>query len=89
MSKRLQVLLKEDEYREIRKIARRNRMTVAEWVRQALRKARREEPVRTKEEKLAALREALKHRHPAPDIEQMNKEIEQGYLSGVWPRDEE
>ncbi len=42
MSKSLQVLLGEDELREIRRIARRNWTTVAEWVRQALRAARRE-----------------------------------------------
>ncbi len=42
MSKSLQVLLGEDELREIRRIARRNRTTVAEWVRQDLRAARRE-----------------------------------------------
>lgn len=86
MSKRLQVLLKEDEYREIRRIARRNRMTMAEWVRQALRKAR-EEQERTKEKKLAAIREAAKHSYPAPDIDQMLEEIERGYLSGDWPRE--
>ncbi len=42
MSKSLQVLLGEDELCEIRRIARRNRTTVAEWVRQDLRAARRE-----------------------------------------------
>lgn len=42
MSKRLQVLLDEPEMREIRRIARRQKMTVAEWVRQALRAARSE-----------------------------------------------
>ena len=41
MSKRLQVLLDEQEFDDIQDIARRNRMTVAEWVRQALRAARR------------------------------------------------
>ena len=36
MSKRLQVLLDETEFLEIQESARRCRMTVAEWVRQAL-----------------------------------------------------
>ncbi|HEX6314756.1 MAG TPA: hypothetical protein VFZ73_07850 [Gemmatimonadaceae bacterium] len=45
MSKRLQVLLEESELAEIRRAARLSRMTVAEWVRQALRRARREEPM--------------------------------------------
>ena len=34
MSKRLQVLLDEEEYKEIQGVARRHRVTLAEWVRQ-------------------------------------------------------
>ena len=44
MSKRLQVLIVEDEYLEIQAIARRRRMTVSEWIRQALRKAMDDQP---------------------------------------------
>ena len=40
MSERLQVLLDASELEEIRSVARRHRMTVAEWVRQALRAAK-------------------------------------------------
>ena len=40
MTKRLQVLLRQDEYTEVLNTARGNRMTVAEWVRQALRRAK-------------------------------------------------
>ena len=40
MTKRLQVLLNREEYDEIETLARGNRMTVGEWVRQALRQAR-------------------------------------------------
>jgi hypothetical protein len=46
MSQRLQVLLDEAELREIRKLARRERMSVAEWVRGALRRARQKAPER-------------------------------------------
>jgi hypothetical protein len=42
MSKRMQVLLDEPEWKEIRRAARAQRMTVAEWVRQTLRAARQE-----------------------------------------------
>jgi hypothetical protein len=80
MTKRLQVLLEEPEMREIRQAARRNRMTVAAWVRQALRAARRREPEGDRARKLAAIREAARHRFPAPPIEQMLEEIERGYL---------
>lgn len=43
MSKRLQVLLDEAELREIQRIARAQRMTAAEWVRQAIRAATRQQ----------------------------------------------
>lgn len=89
MSKRLQVLLDEGELREIRKIARSNNMTVAEWVRRALRKARRREPVRSADRKLAAVRAAVRHSYPAPDVDQMLDEIEQGYQSSMEPEAEE
>ena len=79
MSKRLQVLLEEDELAEIRETARKHRMTVAEWVRQALRAARSQQPEREAEEKLDAIREATRHDFPAPDIAQMLAEIERGY----------
>lgn len=39
MTKRLQVLF-DDEYVDLQRVAREDRMTVAEWVRQALRPAR-------------------------------------------------
>lgn len=80
MSERLQVLLDEAEFDEIRRIARRHRMTVAEWVRQALRLARRDEPFAEPRRKLAVVREALQHAHPVAEIEQMLEEIESGYL---------
>ncbi len=82
MSKRLQVLLDDEEMREIRRTARRHRMTVAEWVRQVLRAARRLEPGADAGKKLDAVRAAARHSFPAGDIEQMLSEIESGYLSG-------
>jgi hypothetical protein len=80
MSKRLQVLLDEAEFAEIRRSARLNRMTVAEWVRQALRRARQEEPVMDTKRKLAVVREAARGSYPTADIEQMLAEIERGYM---------
>ncbi len=85
MSARLQVLLDEREFAEIRRAARLSGMTVAEWVRQALRKARREEPTSDARRKLAAVREAVQASYPTADIEQMLAEIEGGYLSGSEP----
>lgn len=82
MTKRLQVLLPDPEYREIQKIARSRRISIAQWVRQALHMAKREEPIGDVSQKLEALRAASKFEFPTADIERMLAEIEQGYLSG-------
>ena len=65
MSKRLQVLLDEPEYRLLRKTAKRNRMTVSEWVRQALRVAIWREPTTAPERKLAAVRASARYDFPS------------------------
>jgi len=75
----MQVLLEDDEFAEIREVARRHRMTVAEWVRQALRHARRDEPSGDPRKKLAAIRAAGRGDYPTADIDQMLVEIEGGY----------
>jgi hypothetical protein len=82
MSKRLQVILGDAELRDIQRAARARRMTVAEWVRQALRAARRREPAADAGKKLARLRAATRHQFPTADIEQVLEEIELGYLGG-------
>ncbi len=79
MSQRLQVLLDEAEFAEIRRVARRHRMTVAEWVRQALRQAREAEPSANPRRKLAVVREAIRAGYPTADLPQMLEEIERGY----------
>ncbi|OGK82577.1 MAG: antitoxin [Candidatus Rokubacteria bacterium GWC2_70_16] len=76
MSKRLQVLLEEREFREIQRIARGQHMTVAEWVRQALRAARRREPLGDAGKKLEVVRAAARHAFPTGEISQMLTEIE-------------
>lgn len=80
MSKRLQVLLPDDEMAAIQLIAKRERVPVGQWVRRTLREARERQPVKDPETKLRAIQEAMKYSFPAPDIEQMIREIEQGYL---------
>lgn len=81
MSKRLQVLVEEDELREIKRVAAARRMTVAEWVRTAMRDARRRQPEAPPERKLAAVRAAARHRFPTGDVDRMLAEIESGYLA--------
>ena len=82
MSKRLQVLLDEPEWREVQRAARAQRTTMAEWVRQALRAARRREPLGDADRKLGAVRSAARHAYPVADIDQMLADIERGYLAG-------
>jgi hypothetical protein len=80
MSIRLQVLLDEAEMRRIKRAAEARRMTVAEWVRQALRLAERREPLGDTEKKIEVVRAATRHSFPTADLDQMLREIEQGYL---------
>jgi hypothetical protein len=82
MAKRLQVILQDPEYREIQRAARSRRMSLAEWVRQALVAARRKEPMESSERKIEVIRAAVKHEFPTGDIDKMLAEIEHGYTSG-------
>lgn len=79
MSKRLQVILEDDEMREIQRLARQQRTTVAEWVRRALRAMRQRQPSESGERKIQAVRAAVRHSLPTEDIGVMLKQIESGY----------
>ena len=81
MSKRLQVLLPDQEMAAIQRLARRDHVAVGEWVRRALREARTRQPVNEPETKLKALRRAAEYSFPTADIREMLSEIEQGYKS--------
>ena len=81
MSQRLQVLLEESELAEIRRAARRHKLTTAAWVRQVLRAARRAEPGTDAKKKLAVVRAAARHCFATTDVERMLAEIERGTRS--------
>lgn len=83
MAKRLQVILQDSDYREVQRAARARHLTIAEWVRQALERARRREPVGDVEKKLAIIRGAAKYNFPAADIDDMLDEIERGYRTDL------
>jgi hypothetical protein len=85
MAKRLQVIIQDPEYRDIQRAARLRRMSVAEWVRQALVQARRSEPTREVASKLEVIRAAARMDFPTADIDRMLEEIERGYGSEVHP----
>lgn len=52
----------------IQAIAKREHVSVGEWVRRTLRDARERQPVKDPETKLAAIREAMKYSFPAPTL---------------------
>ena len=83
MTKRLQVLMDDDELQSIQRFARQERVTTAEWVRQRLREASEAHARPDIAAKLAAVQTAYRHQPPAPapDIDQMLEEIERGYLA--------
>ena len=79
MSKRLQVILDDKEMRDIQRTAKRQQVTVAEWVRQALRAAQRQVPLTDTKKKLGVVRAATRYEFPTGDVDQMLREIDQGY----------
>ena len=83
MSKRLQVIMSDAEFDAFRQIAARRKLALGEWVRRAMRRAAEEEPVKTAEEKIRALRKAAQYSFPTGDIDQINREIEEGYQAGL------
>jgi len=79
MKKRLQVTLADKEMREIQRTAQRQHMTVAEWVRQTLRAARHQVSITATKKKLRVIRCAAQHAFPTGDIDQLLREIGEGY----------
>ena len=77
MTKRLQVNLNDEEYLEIQAVARKQQLTVTEWVRQALREARGVQSG-TVESKLQVITKASRYEFPTADIDVMLEEIESG-----------
>ena len=83
MSKRLQVIVDDSEYRDLQRVARRHKLTVSEWVRRAIRELALREPVQSPDRKLGMVREAARGSYPTADIEDILKDIERGYLESA------
>jgi len=64
---------------DIQRLARRERVTVGEWVRRVLREAREQRPLHDPESKLKAIRRGAEFSFPTADIDEMLSEIERGY----------
>lgn len=82
MSKRLQVVVDDAELQRFQRVAARSGVTLAEWVRQVLRRAEQASAVGDPDRQLSAIRRAATYDFPAPEIDQMLAEIEQGYSAG-------
>jgi len=78
MSKRLQIVVSDQEAEEVRQAAIRSGLSLSEWARLALRQAHDRQVGPTPEQKLDALDRALACEHPVSDIDEMLSEIEAG-----------
>jgi hypothetical protein len=78
VSKPLQVLMPDAEMEEIKRLARRAKKPLGEWVRQALREVLSKQRSAEREFKLQAVRRAAKYSFPTAGVEQMLSKIDQG-----------
>ena len=78
MSKRLQVVVNDEEYRALAAAARRREQPVAAFVRDALRRSLEDEAEPTPEERIAAILRFARFAGPTGDIEEVLAEIEEG-----------
>jgi hypothetical protein len=85
MSKRLQVVVPDEELERYARTAEAVGMSMSEWVRQSLRTAERQVSSGNVEAKLAAIRKAAGYNFPMPevDIDTMLDEIETGRLAEI------
>jgi len=84
MSKRLQVVVADDELERYSRTADAAGLTMSEWVRQAMKSAERQTSSGDVEAKLAAIRKAVSHgAGDEVDIDTMLAETEAGYLADI------
>ena len=74
--KRLQILIDDNEFRTVERLARGEDITTAEWVRRRLREAQHVSERHAASAKLAAIELAYQHRGPTGDIEKVLAEME-------------
>ena len=78
MSKRLQVIMPDDEYRAVADIARRQGKPLSRIVRDSLRRTVAEEQQLAPEQRIAAVLRFARFAGPTGDIDQLLGEIERG-----------
>ena len=74
------MLLENDEFAEIRRVAGCKRMMVAKWVRQALRAACKAAPGTDRKRKVSVVRNAVQGAYPAGALRRMLSKTESRYL---------
>lgn len=79
MSRRLHVLIPDEDHAVLQPLAREDGLTVQEWVRRAVRGARDRRTDPALGSALAAIDAAYRHSFPTADIDQMLDEIERGH----------
>jgi hypothetical protein len=78
MSKRLQIIVSDDEAEELRQMALQEGLTLSEWARRALRRAQQTQGGPTPEQKRRAVHRALTCGHEVADMGDLLSEIERG-----------
>ncbi len=82
MSTRLQVIFDEEELEELKERARKEKITVSDWVRRAVRNEMRSRPGEAARKKLDIIRAYSRYDYPSGDYELIAAEIESGYRTG-------
>jgi hypothetical protein len=85
MSKRMQVLFPDDEYRKLKLHAKRARLTLGEWVRTSLRRITDHESSSLPEDKLRIIDHASTFSAPQDSVEDLKEQIKSGYLKQSPP----
>ena len=87
MSRRLQVLMSEQEYLRVKRLARKNRKSVGAYVRELLHQASLETGEATAAEKLKSIEKSAHYEFPVANVETMLQEIEAGYVEELLDSD--
>jgi hypothetical protein len=82
MSKRLQVIMPDDEYEAVRRAARRRGTPVSQLVRESLRRSVAEQIEMDPERRIAAILRFARFSGPTGNIEELLADIERGRGSG-------
>ena len=81
----MQVLLDEEELKEVKMLALLEKITVSAWVRRAIQHEKKERPGTAARKKLQAIESFSKYDFPTGDYKDIAAEIDAGYLKEQLP----